>query len=178
MNEKVAATTLNGNSAAAADSSPQPQHDVTKKRTPDQYTRNFDLNEINPLRGAGEDDDGGGVTIIKNGVNNADHRSSIHIIETDDQHGTAMPPPPAPILTSRSTNKLKGTYYSILTNLHINEKARMPFMLTIGLAAILLLIIIVMIAFWPRIPYYMKANICVDKECMQASSQVFFFFVE
>lgn len=29
-----------------------------------------------------------------------------------------------------------------------------------------------MIVFWPRIPDYMSAKVCVEKECLDASSQV------
>lgn len=179
MSEK--STTQNGNGgggAAAAVSiitadDPTTAHDVTKKRTPDQYTRNFDLNEISPLRG----DDGSNKNGETNGhrllINDQPHQFNIQVIDADDPDGAGAHH--QPMSSSKSKNKLKGTYHSILTNLQISEKARLPFLLTIGLAAILLLAIIIMIAFWPRIPYYMKANICVDKECLQASSQVSHF---
>lgn len=146
----------------------------SKKRTPDQYTRNFDLNEISPLRKPptnGElhaaDEEAGDT---------GDEKKSqilINMTSTAEDDTTADNSIPA-----KSKNKLKGTYDAMLTRLDISDKARLPFLLTIGLCVLLLVVVIVLIAFWPRTPFYMRAEICVDKECMDSSSQVgrnFFF---
>lgn len=67
---------------------------------------------------------------------------------------------------------LLGTYEAVLTHLDISRKARIPFLITTVLCALLLVVLIVMIALWPRIPFYMKADVCADRECMESSSQV------
>lgn len=152
----------NGDAAA-----PSASANNSKKRTPDQYTRNFDLNEISPLRKpptngemhpANEDGDAADDTksqILINMATTAEDNTA-----TDNS------------IPSKSKNKLKGTYDAMLTRLDISEKARLPFLLIIGVCVFLLVVVIVLIAFWPRIPFYMRAEICVEKECMDSSSQV------
>lgn len=65
-----------------------------------------------------------------------------------------------------------GTYEAVLTHLDISRKARIPFLITVVLCALLIIVLIAMIALWPRIPFYMKADVCVERECMESSSQV------
>lgn len=65
-----------------------------------------------------------------------------------------------------------GTYEAVLTHLDISQRARTSFLIATALCALLFVVIIVMIAFWPRIPFYMKADVCVERECMESSSQV------
>lgn len=139
----------------------------SKKRTPDQYTRNFDLNEISPLRKPSTN--GEMHPTDENGEAADDKKTQILInmntnAENDTTTDNSIP--------AKSKNKLKGTYDAMLTRLDISDKARLPFLLTIGLCVLLLVVIIVMIAFWPRTPFYMRAEICVNKECMDSSSQV------
>lgn len=154
----------NGDAAA-----PSASANNSKKRTPDQYTRNFDLNEISPLRKPPTNGDMHPAD--ENGEAGDDKKSQILInMNTTAEDNTTTDNS----IPAKSKNKLKGTYDAILTRLDISDKARLPFLLTIGLCVFLLVVIIVLIAFWPRTPFYMRAEICVDKECMDSSSQVLF----
>lgn len=65
-----------------------------------------------------------------------------------------------------------GTYEEILGKLDLSEKARLPFVISVVLSVVLFVIVVLMIIFWPRIPDYMSAKVCVEKECLDASSQV------
>lgn len=76
--------------------------------------------------------------------------------------------------------RISGTCEELLTQLEISKKARIPFLVLIGVITALLVILILMTVFWPTIPYYMKADICVEKECLDSSAQVrsyHFYFV-
>lgn len=152
----------NGDAAA-----PSVSVNNSKKRTPDQYTRNFDLNEISPLRKPPTNGDTHPADVDGSAADVKKSQTLINMINPGEEDPTTDNSIPA-----KSKNKLKGTYDAMLTRLDISEKARPPFLLTIGLCVLLLVVIIVMIAFWPRIPFYMRAEVCVDKECMDSSSQV------
>ncbi|XP_055840885.1 protein gone early [Episyrphus balteatus] len=56
--------------------------------------------------------------------------------------------------------------------MQLSPKRRLLYIATASLCALLLVIIIFLIAFWPEVPFYLKAELCVDKECVLASQQI------
>ncbi|XP_058977917.1 protein gone early isoform X1 [Musca domestica] len=54
----------------------------------------------------------------------------------------------------------------------LSRKRRILYITTACLCATLLIIIIMMIAFWPEVPFYLKAELCLEKECVEASRQI------
>lgn len=182
MSAADSANGTNGTNPNAARTTATPANN-TRKRTPDEYTKNFDLNEISPLRTstastASSTHSNDSQTTTRNG--NAAHLSSPPIVlnmtgppgsgkhqdsppEIDDE--TFMP-------GSKRSNKFRGTYEDILAKLDLSEKARLPFVCAIVLCILLTIVLIVMAVFWPRIPAYMRSPVCVDRECLDASAQV------
>ena len=157
----------------------------------DKYTHNFDLNEISPLR-----------TTSKDQQINSDIPAQSATINVDNVDTFVPQKKSANKLKGKilfkffiifsfshkdfsvASDKYKfffiffliGTYEAVLTRLDISGKARLPFLTAISLCVLLLIVLIILIAFWPSIPYYMKADICVEKECLDASSQVSFSY--
>lgn len=122
----------------------------------DKYTHNYDAEEIDPLqlRGSAEKTDRNRLT---------DTVAAVEI--TPDVSDSFVP-------MARKPSKLRGTYEAVLARLDITARARLPFLLVILLCVLLLIVVIAMCAFWPRIPYYMRADVCVDVECLDSSAQV------
>ena len=56
--------------------------------------------------------------------------------------------------------------------MRLSRKRRILYITTACLCAVLLVIIIMMIAFWPEVPFYLKAELCLEKECVQSSQQI------
>lgn len=56
--------------------------------------------------------------------------------------------------------------------MRLSRKRRILYITTACLCAVLLVIIIMMIAFWPEVPFYLKAELCLEKECVEASRQI------
>lgn len=189
MAEKIG----NGDTASAASAAAAlaisvnqpPATNVNKKRTPDQYTKNFDLNEIKPLKNDNESTyECNEQDLSRLNGGGSDGKGSMQKLEQVNLNmsGTmAVDGNDRTFLSNnrKEKNMLRGTYESVLSRLDISEKAKLPFLLANSLCAILLIILVVLIAFWPRIPYYMKASVCVDKECMDSSAQVsgYFFYI-
>lgn len=178
MAEKIS----NGDAALAAAAalaqsvgSPQSTNasNLNKKRTPDQYTKNFDLNEIKPLNNDSILPYSEEETSRLNGGAD-DSIQKLEQVNLNLSGASAVDGNDRALLPDNRTerNFIKGTYESMLSRLDISQKAKLPFLIAVSLCAIFLIILIVLISFWPRIPYYMKADICVDKECIDASAQV------
>ncbi|KAI9582271.1 protein gone early isoform X2 [Glossina fuscipes] len=56
--------------------------------------------------------------------------------------------------------------------MRLSRKRRILYITTACLCAVLLVIIILLIAFWPEVPFYLRAELCLEKECVQASQQL------
>uniref|UniRef100_A0A1A9X5C5 Uncharacterized protein n=1 Tax=Glossina brevipalpis TaxID=37001 RepID=A0A1A9X5C5_9MUSC len=56
--------------------------------------------------------------------------------------------------------------------MRLSRKRRILYITTACLCAVLLVIIIMLIAFWPEVPFYLRAELCLEKECVQASQQL------
>lgn len=74
--------------------------------------------------------------------------------------------------TDVESGKARRGRLSLDTLMQLSPKRRLLYILTASLCALLLVIIILMIAFWPDVPFYLKAELCVDKECVLASQQI------
>ncbi|XP_037927153.1 protein gone early isoform X2 [Hermetia illucens] len=72
----------------------------------------------------------------------------------------------------QSDSEPKGSCGAFMSLLEMPKRAQLPFLIAIILCVIFLVILICLIAFWPRIPHYMTADVCTDKECMDASQQM------
>lgn len=190
----ITSTTPSNNTVSAA-----PPNN-TRKRTPDEYTKNFDLNEISPLRTSSSSSSG-----ASNGSRLANDKSELNaqrnngITSTTTANSVLLPPvvlnmsrAPAPGATDATDaandsdtcatdgthlaggrrNKFRGTYDDIVGRLDLSERARLPFVIVCALCVLLLAALIVVAIVWPRVPAYMRAPVCVEKECLAASAQV------
>lgn len=161
----------------------------TRKRTPDEYTKNFDLNEISPLRTPSE-------TATTATANGSKPSAASEGSKCNNGHTTATATtvllPPVVLNMSRSPaavdgqpdvadsataggkprNKFRGTCDDIVGRLELGGRARRPFLVVCALCAVLLVALIVLACLWPRVPAYMRAPVCVEKECLAAGAQV------
>lgn len=56
--------------------------------------------------------------------------------------------------------------------MQLSRKRRILYITTVCFCALLLVIIVMMIAFWPDVPFYFRAELCLEKECVQSSQQL------
>lgn len=61
---------------------------------------------------------------------------------------------------------------AIYTRYEISKKSRLPFIILSALSLILLLTVILLAIFWPYIPSYMRRDVCIEQECIDATKQV------
>lgn len=69
-----------------------------------------------------------------------------------------------------------GNYKRVMDHYEISKKSKKPFCLLISICLILLIVIIFLISFWPRLPDYLTAEVCSETECFDSSSQVSAFY--
>lgn len=184
-NGSTAVTSAVGTTAAstAATSADVPLNN-TRKRTPDEYTKNFDLNEISPLRtsAAASTSSNGSKSDRVDAMaapqrNGASHTAPVVLNMTGGAGGSGGGTngdrsADDTFQSGKQRRRFRGTYDELVGKLDLSERARLPFVLVIALCALLLATLIVLVAFWPRIPAYMRAPVCVDKECLDAAAQV------
>ncbi|XP_067639210.1 protein gone early isoform X2 [Eurosta solidaginis] len=72
---------------------------------------------------------------------------------------------------TRQANGFRGRL-SLDAVMQLSRKRRILYITTICLCALLLVIIVMMIAFWPEVPFYFRAELCLEKECVQTSQQL------
>lgn len=188
-----------GYSTASANATTVVPLNNTRKRTPEEYTKNFDLNEISPLRAPSPLDGHPAAHTNKLPTKNGNHDSKGDLNARNGSSAGStvssllLPAPVILNMTSSSSsakkddtqtvvdgtflvdnkrNKFKGTYDDIVGRLDLSERARRPFCVVVVLCAMLLTTVIGMAVFWPRVPAYLWSPVCVDKECMDASVQV------
>lgn len=158
----------------------------TRKRTPDEYTKNFDLNEISPLHTSSGSSNGSGGAVASKGSNASDKS------DLNARNGALLPPvvlqmraadagvdaagPTATVdatfLPGSKRNKFRGRYDELMGRLDLSERSRVPFAVLVALCAVLLIVVIVLVALWPRLPAYLRTPVCVERECLEASAQV------
>ncbi|XP_018800589.1 PREDICTED: protein gone early isoform X1 [Bactrocera latifrons] len=56
--------------------------------------------------------------------------------------------------------------------MQLSRKRRILYITTVCFCALLLVIIVMLIAFWPDVPFYFRAELCLEKECVQTSQQL------
>lgn len=183
-------TTSSSSSSAASTVVVVPLNN-TRKRTPDEYTKNFDLNEISPLRapsplennGHHHNNDGSkGDLNARNGGSGGGSTASsslllpapvvLNITSSKTKQHDDAPDVNDTFLPGSKRNNFKGTYDDIVGRLDLSERARRPFCVAVLLCAALLATVIGMAVFWPRVPAYLWSPVCVEEECMDASAQV------
>ncbi|XP_068154731.1 protein gone early isoform X1 [Drosophila tropicalis] len=54
----------------------------------------------------------------------------------------------------------------------LSRKRRILYVTTACLCALLFVIIIMMLAFWPEVPFHMRAPLCLERECVESSRQL------
>ncbi|KFB38800.1 hypothetical protein ZHAS_00006282 [Anopheles sinensis] len=75
-------------------------------------------------------------------------------------------------IKNRRKNFPRGMYERLLKLFDVSKKSERPFLLLIVICLLLLLIIVVLAICWPRIPAYLRKEVCVEAECLEASKQV------
>lgn len=72
----------------------------------------------------------------------------------------------------KKLNRARRAIESVFARYDISKKSRLPFVILSAACLILLLIVIILAIVWPYIPSYMRADVCIDEECFDASKQV------
>jgi hypothetical protein len=67
---------------------------------------------------------------------------------------------------------ISGAYGRLLARYDITKKAENPFLLLTILCLLLAIVLIVLVCLFPRVPSYMRAEVCIESECLEASKQV------
>lgn len=61
---------------------------------------------------------------------------------------------------------------AVYSHYDVSKKSRIPFIVLSAACLILFLIVIILAIVWPYIPSYMRADVCIDEECFEATKQV------
>ncbi|XP_059616553.1 protein gone early [Phlebotomus argentipes] len=116
----------------------------------EKYTKKFDPEEISPLKQP------------KQVTNSTNQDTSVTVSDSPEVN------PPK----KKTKYKITDHYESVIAQLELNKRSQTVFLCLIGLCIVLVVVLISMIVFWPRIHDYMTAEVCVDKECLDASAQI------
>ncbi|ALC48914.1 CG9634, partial [Drosophila busckii] len=76
-----------------------------------------------------------------------------------------------PNSTHTSANGLRGRR-SFDALMSLSRKRRLMYVATACLCALLLVIICMLAAFWPEVPFYLRAPLCLQRECVESSRQL------
>lgn len=74
----------------------------------------------------------------------------------------------------KNLNHPRRALEAVYTHYEISKKSRIPFLVLSAACLILLLVVIILAIVWPYIPSYMRADVCIEPECFDASKQVSF----
>ncbi|XP_032593845.1 protein gone early isoform X2 [Drosophila grimshawi] len=85
--------------------------------------------------------------------------------------GGVTPTANTPNSTHASANGLRGRR-SFDALMSLSRKRRILYVTTVCLCAVLLVIIIMLVAFWPEVPFHMRAPLCLQRECVESSRQL------
>ncbi|GAB0089347.1 Peptidase M13 [Sergentomyia squamirostris] len=116
----------------------------------EKYTKKYDPEEISPLKQAKQ------VT----NANNQD--TSVTVSDSPEVN------PPK----KKTKYKITDHYESVMTQMELNKRSQTVFICLLVLCLILMIILIGLVIFWPKIHDYMTAEVCVEQECLDASSQI------
>jgi hypothetical protein len=96
-----------------------------------------------------------------------------------DSGGTASTPVDADntdsALLKSTDSKLSRPHQAleaVYARYEISKKSRIPFLVLSIVSVVLFLIVLILAIVWPYIPSYMRADVCIDPECFDASKQV------
>lgn len=114
------------------------------------------------------------IPIPEDDNEDADNKSS------RDSGGTASTPVDADNTDSvllkndkeKKQNHPRRALERVYTHFDVSKKSRLPFLILSAACLLLLLIVIILAIVWPYIPSYMRADVCIEEECFDASKQV------
>ncbi|XP_023166573.2 protein gone early isoform X1 [Drosophila hydei] len=90
--------------------------------------------------------------------------------------GGVTPTANTPNSTHASANGLRALLLpgrrSIDALMSLPRKSRILYVATACLCALLLVIIIMLLAFWPEVPFHLRAPLCLQRECVESSRQL------
>lgn len=72
----------------------------------------------------------------------------------------------------KGQNHPRRALQAIYSHYDISKKSRLPFLVLSAACLILFLIVAILAIVWPYIPSYMRAEVCIDEECFEATKQV------
>lgn len=72
----------------------------------------------------------------------------------------------------KNQNHPRRALEAVYSHYEVSKKSRIPFLVLSAACLILLLIVIILAIVWPYIPSYMRADVCIESECFDASKQV------
>lgn len=72
----------------------------------------------------------------------------------------------------KKQNHPRRALEAVYAHYEISKKSRLPFIVLSAACLILFLIVVVLAIIWPYIPSYMRADVCIEEECFDASKQV------
>lgn len=72
----------------------------------------------------------------------------------------------------KNQNHPRRALEAIYTRYEISKKSRIPFLVLSVACFVLFLIVVILAIVWPYIPSYMRADVCIEPECFDASRQV------
>lgn len=72
----------------------------------------------------------------------------------------------------KKQNHPRRALEAVYSHYEISKKSRIPFLVLSAACLILFLVVIILAIVWPYIPSYMRADVCTEEECFDASKQV------
>lgn len=72
----------------------------------------------------------------------------------------------------KNQNHPRRALQAIYSHYDVSKKSRIPFLVLSVASLVLFLIVIILAIVWPYIPSYMRADVCIEPECFDASKQV------
>lgn len=72
----------------------------------------------------------------------------------------------------KKQNHPRRALEAVYARYDVSKKSRIPFLALSVACLILFLIVVILAIVWPYIPSYMRADVCIDEECFDASKQV------
>jgi hypothetical protein len=74
--------------------------------------------------------------------------------------------------TDSKESRPRQALNAVYNRYEISKKSRVPFLVLSIVSVVLFLIVLILAIVWPYIPSYMRADVCIDSECFDASKQV------
>lgn len=74
--------------------------------------------------------------------------------------------------SQKKQNHPRRALEAVYSHYEISKKSRIPFLVLSAACLVLFLIVVILAIVWPYIPSYMRADVCIEEECFDASKQV------